>query len=152
MAVQGGTSVLRKSGMTNHSTLSIHGISAKIRDPAPTWSNITGRKFSDEFSADIYSLCWMHLARNTVLTKISNIMNLGLSSVHTSDELGSVFIPTNIIRRQTDGSNWVPPGHRIGEVTADRVSGTRPEQNYNSKSDLETRRGGVVNQYFGRQK
>ena len=49
------------------------------------------------------------------------------------------------------GYNWLLPGHRIGEVTLDRVSRTRSEKNYNSKSDFETRRGGVVNQAFRRQ-
>ena len=89
--------------------------------------------------------------RDTVLTESPNFMNLGLSSVHTSDELGYIFIPTTIIGRPMIGSNWLPPGHRIGEVTADRVSGKRPEKNYNPKRYFETRRGGVVNQDFGRQ-
>ena len=50
-----------------------------------------------------------------------------------------------------DGYNLFPPGQSIGEVTTYIVSGTRPDQKYNSKSDFETRRGGVVNQDFGRQ-
>ena len=94
----------------------------------------------------------MNLTRDAIITKSPNFMNLGLSFVHTSYELGSVSIPTTIIGRPTDGSNWLLPGHRIGKVTADRVSRTRPEQNYNPKSDFETRRGGVVNQDFAHQK
>ena len=90
----------------------------------------------------------MNLTRDAVLTESLNFMNLGLLSVHTSDELGSVFIPTTIIVRNIDGSNWLLPGHSIGEVTADRVSRTRSEQNYNAKTDFETRR---ENQDFGRQ-
>ena len=78
-------------------------------------------------------------------------MNLGLLSVHASDELRSVLIPTNRIGRPTDRSNYLLPGHLIGEVTADRVSRTRSEQNYNDKIYFETRREGVVNQEFGRQ-
>ena len=93
----------------------------------------------------------MNLAHDTVLTKSPNFMNLGVSSVHTSDELVSVCIPTTRIRRPVDGYYWLPPCHLIGEIILDRVSGARPEQNYNSKSDFETRRGGVVNQDFGRQ-
>ena len=75
-------------------------------------------------------------------------MNLGLSSVHISDELGSVLISTTRIGRLMDGSNWLLPGHLIGDVTADRVSRTRSEHNYNAKTDFETRR---ENQDFGRQ-
>ena len=91
----------------------------------------------------------MNLARDAVLSENPNFMNLGLLSFHTSDEFGSVFILTAIIRRPTDWSNWLLSGHHIVEVTADRMSGTRPEQKYNSKSDFETRRGGVVHQDFG---
>ena len=86
--------------------------------------------------------------RDAVLTESPNFMNLGLSSVHTSDELGSVFIPTTRIGRPIDGSNLIPPGHIFGEVTADRVIRTRSEQNYSAKTDFETRR---ENQDFGRQ-
>ena len=130
---------------------SISGISAKHRDPAPTWSKVIGRKFSDESSADVYSRCHMNLTCDAVLTKSPNSMNMGMSSVHTLDELGYVLIPTTRIGRPTDGYNWLPPGHRIVGVTADIVSGKRSETNYYSKSDFETRRGGVVNQDFGRQ-
>ena len=91
------------------------------------------------------------LTRDAFITESPNFMNLGLSSNHTSDEFGSIFIPTTIIRRPTYGSNWLLPGHHICEVTADRVSRTRPEQNYNTQCDFETRRRGAVNQDFGRQ-
>ena len=57
---------------------SINGIYSKHRDPAPTWINVIGHKFCNEPSAEVYSRC-----------EIPNIMNLGLSFVHTSDELGS---------------------------------------------------------------
>ena len=63
----------------------------------------------------------MNLTRDAVLAESPNFVNLGLSYVETSDELRSVFIPTTRIRIMTDGSNWIPPGHIIGEVTADRV-------------------------------
>ena len=121
---------------------SINGIYAKHRDLAPTWSKVY------KPSADVYSRCRMNLTRDAVLNKIQNFMNLGLSSVHTSDEIGSVFIPPTIIGRPDDGSNWLPPGHRIGEVAADRVIRMGSGQNYNAKTDFETRR---ENQDFGRQ-
>ena len=127
---------------------SINGISSKHRDPAPTGSKIIDCKFSDKSSPGIYLRCRMNLTRDTVFTESPNFMNLGLWYVHKSDELGSIFIPTNRIRRPTDASNWLLPSRHIGEVSADRVSRTRTEQNYNPKSDFETRRGGVVNQYF----
>ena len=88
----------------------------------------------------------MNLVFDTVLTKIPNFVNLGLLSVHTSDELRSVFISITRIVTPTDGSNWLPPVHSIGEVTADRVSRTGSEQDYNAKADFETRR---ENQDFG---
>ena len=54
---------------------------------------------------------------DTVLTGSPNFVNLRLSSIHTSDELGSVFIPTTRIGTPTYGLNWSPPVHKIGEVT-----------------------------------
>ena len=130
---------------------SINGFFSEHRDPALTLSNAISRKFSNESSADIYLSCRMNLTRNTVLAKSPNFMNLGLSSVHTLDELRSVFITTTRIIMLAYGSNWLPPGHRIGKVTADRVIRTQPEKNYNPKSYFETNKGGVVNQDFGRQ-
>ena len=127
---------------------SINGIYAKHRDPAPTWSNLISGKFSDESRADVYSRCQMNLTHDAVLIKSPNFMNLGILPVHTSDELGYVFVPTTRIRRLTDGSNCLPNGNRIDEVTADRVIRTRSEQNYNSTTDFETRRENI---YFGRQ-
>ena len=82
----------------------------------------------------------MNLTSDAVLTKGPNFMNLGLSSVNTLDELGFVFIPTTRIERPMDGSNCIPPSRCIGEVTADRVISMRSEQNYNAKTDFETRR------------
>ena len=90
----------------------------------------------------------MNLTHEAVLTESQKIMNLFLSPVHTLDALGSVFISGTRIGRLTDGSNWLLPSHRIGEFTADIVSTTRSKQNYNAKTDFETRR---ENQAFGRQ-
>ena len=73
---------------------SIDGIYFKHRDPVLTRSKEIGSKFSNESISDVYLRCRMNLARDTVLTKSPNFMDLGLSSVHTTDELGSIFIPT----------------------------------------------------------
>ena len=78
-------------------------------------------------------------------------MDFGLSSVNTTDELGSVFFPTTIIRRPTDGSNWLLPVQDISEAAADRVSGTKAKNHYNFKSEFKTRIDKMVYQYFGRQ-
>ena len=127
---------------------SIIGIYAEHMEPAPTWSKATVRKFSDKSSSDVYSRCWMKLMHDAVLTESPNFINLGLSYVHTLDELISVFITITRIVRLTDGPNWLPTGHIIGEVTADRVSRMRSEQNYSAKTDFETR---GQNQDSGRQ-
>ena len=73
---------------------------------------------------------------DTVLSKSPNFMDLGMSSVDTTDELGSVFSPTNIIDLLTHGSDRPMCGHHISGATTDRVSGTRPKHNYNLKSDF----------------
>ena len=61
-------------------------------DPAPTFSKVIVRKLSDKSSADVYLRCWMNFTRDAVLTEIPNFLNLGMSSVHESDELGSFKI------------------------------------------------------------
>ena len=124
----------------------INIIYAKHRDPAPTWSKVISHKVSDESRSDVYLRCWMNLTHDAVFSESPNFVNLGLSSVHTLDELGSIFIPTTRIGRMADGYNWLTPVHCIGEATADRVIRTRSEQNYNTKTDFGTRR---ENQDFG---
>ena len=127
---------------------SINRIYAKHRDPAPTWIKVIGRKFSDDSSANVYSHCRMNFTHDAVLTKSPNFINLGLSSVHTLDELGSIFIPTTRIGRLANVSNWLPSGHLIGEDAVNRVIRNSSEQNYSAKTYFEARR---ENQYFGRQ-
>ena len=127
---------------------SINRIYFKHRDPAPTCSEVIGCNFADESSSDDNSCCWMNLTRDAVLTKVPNFVNLGLSSVHTLDELGSVFSPTTRIKMPMDVFNWLPPGNCIVEVIAYRVNRTWFEQDYISRTDfLNTRE----NQDFGRQ-
>ena len=127
---------------------SINGISGEHREPAQSFSNLISCKLSNGSRAYIYSLCRMNLTHDAVLTKSPNFVNLGLSSVHTSDELRSVFVPTTIIGNPTDGYNWLPPGYIVGKVTADRMIRTMSEKNYTAKNYYETRK---ENTYFGRQ-
>ena len=128
---------------------SINGHSSKNRDPTPTFSKVIRRKLSNKSSANIYSCCWVNFTRDAVLTKIPKSTNLGISAVHTLNELGSFSIPDTIIERPTDGSNQLSPENIIGEATASRMSRTRSEKNHSFKTDFETRRG---NQDFEQQK
>ena len=114
----------------------INGIYSEHRDPAPTWSKVIGCKFTDDSSADVNSRYRMNLTCDAVLTASPNFVNLGISSVHTSDELGSVFVPNTTIGTLTDGSNWLLPGHLIGSVTEYRVISMGSEQDFNAKTDF----------------
>ena len=78
-------------------------------------------------------------------------MDFGLSYVNTKGELGSVCVPTTIIGRPMDDSNWIPFVHDISKATVDRVSGTKAKNHYTFKSEFETRRDKMVDQDFGRQ-
>ena len=93
----------------------------------------------------------MDLACDTVLSEIPNFMDFGLSSIHTTAELRSIFFSITTIGSLTHGSNWIPSGHHISVATSYRLSRTRPKHNFNFKSDFETRREEVVDQYFGLQ-
>ena len=90
----------------------------------------------------------MNFGSYTILNKSPNCIPFGLLSVNTTDELGSVFIPTTRVRRPKNGSNWIPPGHDISEAISDIVSETKAKNHYNFKSNFGTRR---EIQDFGRQ-
>ena len=124
---------------------------SKHRDPTPTWSKVICRKITNESSADVHARGRINFGSETVLSVIPNFMDLGLSSVDTTDELGSIFASTTIIGLAKHGSNWLPRSHCISEATADRARGTKAKNYYNLKSEFETRRDKVVDQYFGRQ-
>ena len=132
-----GSVEVRNTQMFN---TSINGNSAKKEDPTPTFSKLIGRELSHDSRVDIYLRCPVNFTHYAVGTESPNFMNLGISSVHTSDELRSFIIPDTRITRPVDGSNWILSGHLIGEVTESRMSGMRSEQNYSSKTDFETRR------------
>ena len=127
---------------------SVNEIYSKHKDPAPIFSNLIGQKFTDKSSSNVDLRCQINLTCDAVLTKSPNLVNLGLSNVHTSEKIGSVFIPTTRIGTPTDGSNCLLTGYHIGGVAADRVSKMGSEQDYNAKTDFETRR---ENQDSGRQ-
>ena len=112
---------------------SITRIYYKHRYHKPTWSRLISIKFSDESSTNVYARSRMNFTSDTVLYKIQKFMYLGISSVHTSDELRSIFSPKNRIGRLTHGSNWLLCIHCISEVTADIVSGAESKYNYNYK-------------------
>ena len=123
----------------------------KHRNNKPSWSKVIGSKKFTNKSADIYARGWTNFGSDTVLSKSTNFMDFGLLSVKTTYELGFVFIPTTRSRRPTDGSNWILTGQDISEAKADRVSGTKANNHYNFKSEFETRREKMLDQYFGRQ-
>ena len=124
---------------------------AKYRVSNPRWIIVIGSKTFTNGSANIYACSRMNFGSDTILSKSPDFMVFGLSSIKTTDEIRSVFVPTARIVRPTDGSNWLPPGHDISEATEDRVRGTKARNHYNFKSEFETRRDKMVDQYFGRQ-
>ena len=130
---------------------SINIIPSKHRDPTPTWSKVIGRKLNNESISDVYARCRMNLVRDTVLFESPNFMDFGLSSIDTTDELGSVFASTTRIVLVTHGYDLIPSVRYIIEATSDRVSGTKAKNHYNFKSEYETRREKVVDQDFGHQ-
>ena len=75
-------------------------------------------------------------------------MDLGLLSINTMDELGSVFVRTTRIGLAMHGSSWLLHSHLIGEATVDILIRMKSKNNYNFKSVFETRRDNVVDQYF----
>ena len=130
---------------------SINRIPSEHRNPTLSWSKLIGRKFVNESSAGVYARYRMNLASNTVLRESPKFMDFGLSSVDTTDELGYVFSSTTIIGSVGHVSEWLLCSHCIIEATADRVIGTKEKNHYNLKSEFETWRDKVVDQYFGRQ-
>ena len=103
---------------------SINQFTVEHRNPKPGWSRITGRKSVINKSSDVYARSPMNFGSDIILSENPNFMNFGRLCVNTTDELGSVLVSTSKVRRPTNGSNWIPPGHDISEATADRVSET----------------------------
>ena len=132
LSVQGGSIGPQLRRYAQPLDTSINVIYSEHRDPAPIFSKVIGRKFTDKSSADVNSCCRMNFGSDAVLTETPKFVNLRLASVHTLNDLGSVFMPTNIIGTPTDDYNWFLTSHRIGEVTVDRVSRTGSDQDCNA--------------------
>ena len=125
---------------------SINGITDEHSDPAPTFGSEIGCKLFKKSIANVYSPCRINFTCDAILAEMPNFMNMGISPVHTSDELGSFKNPTTRIGRAINEPNCLLPGHLIGEVAANRIIRARSEQNYSSKTNFEMRGG---NQDFG---
>ena len=130
---------------------SIHIVTSKHRDPTPTWSKAIGSKFTNKSIADVSARSRMKFASDIVLSKSPNFMDLGLSYVDTTDEIGYVFAPTTRIGLATHGYDWILRRNCISEATTDRGIGTKAKNHYNFKSKFRNRREKVVDQDFGRQ-
>ena len=104
---------------------SINKIPATHRDPIPRWSKIIGSKTFINEIADVYAHGQMNFDSETVLSLGTKFMDLGMSSVDTTHELGYVFASTTRIGSVTHGYDWPPHIHCISEVTSDIVIGTK---------------------------
>ena len=119
----------------------INIITSKHTGTTPTWSKVIHSKaFTKESRTNVYTRIQMNFARDTVLSKSPNFMDLGLSSINTTDELGSVFASTTRIGSAMHGPGWLLHSHCIIEAIANRASGTKAKNHYNVKSEYENRR------------
>ena len=82
----------------------------------------------------------MNFGNDTVLFVSTNLMDLGLSSVNTIDELRSVFAYTTRIGSEMHGPDWLPRSHCIYEDTAEIVRRMNAKNHYDFKSEYEIRR------------
>ena len=79
----------------------------------------------------------MNFGSNAVFTQNPNFINLGLTSVNTTNKLGYVSVPTTRVRRPKISSDGIRHGHNTEEATADRVRETIANSDYILKSDFE---------------
>ena len=115
---------------------SINVFFAEDRGLKPIFSKVVGCKFADDSSVDINWRCGMNSGSNVIFTKISNLINVVLTSVNTTDKLGSFSVPTTRVERPTGSYYWIRNGHDIEEATADRVSNNRGKSDYIKKMIL----------------
>ena len=80
----------------------------------------------------------MDFASNSVIGKIPNFMDLGLSPAHTTDKLNSVIGPTTRVEGLTYRSDSLASRHGIEEVTVGRVSEKKAYIDYIKHSEFET--------------
>ena len=100
-------------------------------DPTPSSSKVIVSKTFINKIANVYASSRMNFGSDTVLSESPNFVDFELSSVNTTDDLRSVFFPNTIIGMPIDVFNWLPSGHEMSEVTADRVSGTNAKNHCN---------------------
>ena len=67
-------------------------------------SRVIGRKTFTNKISDVYARSQMDFGSVTVLSESPNFMDFGLSSVNTTDEIRSVFVPATRIGRPMDRS------------------------------------------------
>ena len=115
---------------------SIDIIPSKHRDPTPTWIEVIGSKFINKSITNIYAHIRMNFASDTVFSKSPNFMDLGLSSVDTTDELRSVFTTTTRIDSENHESYWILRSLCISKSSADRVSSKKEKNHYNIENDF----------------
>ena len=78
---------------------------AQYRDPTPSWSKAIGSEKITNESANVYARGRMNSGVTLSSLKVQTSCIFGLLSVNTTNELGSILIPTTRSASPTDGSN-----------------------------------------------
>ena len=113
---------------------------AEDRGLKPIFSKVVGCKFAEDSSVEVNSCCGMNFRSSAVFTPNTKSINLGITSINTTDKIGSVSVPTTRVGMKMGSSDWIRHGHGIEEATVDRESKTRANIDYILKSDFETMR------------
>ena len=104
----------------------------------PIFSKLIGPKTVPGESSDVYARGRMDFESNSVVAKIPNFVDLGLSPANTTDKLKSVIGPTTIIEGLKGGSDWIDFRHDCEEVTVGRVSKAKAFRDYIKNNEFET--------------
>ena len=107
-------------------------------DTTPSWIKVIISKTFTNKSANVYMRGWVNFGDDTVLSESPNFIDFWMLSVNTTDELGSVFVPTTIIINPKDGSNCLMHGHGISEAKEGIVGRVEAKNHYNFKIKFET--------------
>ena len=94
------------------------------------FSKAIGRKTVSDKITDVYARKRIDFGSNSVLSKIPNFMDFGLSPANTPDKINSIIFPTTRVVRLKNGSGWLAPRHDIEEVMAERVIKAKEYSNY----------------------
>ena len=106
-------------------------------DSASIFSKVIGHKLSDSSSSDIYLLCRIKSAADTVQTQTPQFIDMGLSTINTLNESSGLRNPLIRIRRPTDGSDWSMPDHVFGEVIVVGISEAKSDHEYHYKTEFQ---------------